>query len=356
MIASEIPRKMGEAVCTTVPVRPDASAAPSGEGGTFAVDVPHEGAVATEDRTASRDDGQQDQTVMELPLPQATEADEEAIPPATSDAAPTILAGILETWSGVSGSIGARRDDAPPIRAPVTEADVLSDASLPNATDESERTGLFSAIDCADVDSETDEPPGVRLTKPEPTALTGRDPLLGDDRASRTSILPESLDAGRAPVAPLVAAETARPNPALAEWRPVAAQAVIRQVADAVVTLGGDRLEIALSPEELGRVRLVVTAADRAPHVTVWIERPEVMDLVRRHAGLLMQHLAEAGLAGAELDFRDERSNPEGHPDRAGRDRQDTHHATTILGPASPGSVAAISVAAAGTLRIDIRL
>ncbi|WP_405402450.1 flagellar hook-length control protein FliK [Paracoccus sp. Ld10] len=82
---------------------------------------------------------------------------------------------------------------------------------------------------------------------------------------------------------------------------------VMQQVTDALVSNRGDRTEIALSPEELGRIRLVMSGPDRG-QITIWAERPETLDLVRRNADLLTQQLAEAGVTAGSLDFhRDDR-------------------------------------------------
>ena len=78
---------------------------------------------------------------------------------------------------------------------------------------------------------------------------------------------------------------------------------VMQQVTSAMVTTREDATEIALSPEELGRIRLVMSGPDRS-HITIWAERPETLDLVRRNADMLTQHLQEAGIDAKDLDFR----------------------------------------------------
>lgn len=101
---------------------------------------------------------------------------------------------------------------------------------------------------------------------------------------------------------------------AMAGWTPTEgrpapeARPVVSQLAQAIVTSQGDRTEIALSPEELGRLRLVMSGPDRA-HVTIWADRPETLELLRRNADLLSQQLAEAGVQAGSFEFRrDDRS------------------------------------------------
>ncbi|MBU2956181.1 flagellar hook-length control protein FliK [Paracoccus sp. 1_MG-2023] len=93
-------------------------------------------------------------------------------------------------------------------------------------------------------------------------------------------------------------------SPTAPEARPVA-----RQIAEAVVTTREGETEIALAPEELGRLRLVMSGPDRG-HVTIFAERPETLDLVRRNADLLTQTLADAGIEQGSFEFREERRPP----------------------------------------------
>lgn len=64
--------------------------------------------------------------------------------------------------------------------------------------------------------------------------------------------------------------------------------------------------EIALSPDELGSVRLRLEADARDPDrmiVHLAFDRPETMDLFRRHADQLADAIRSAGYAEAKLDF-----------------------------------------------------
>jgi hypothetical protein len=64
--------------------------------------------------------------------------------------------------------------------------------------------------------------------------------------------------------------------------------------------------EIALSPDELGSVRLRLEADARDPDrmiVHLVFDRPETMDLFRRHADQLSEAIRAAGYAEARLDF-----------------------------------------------------
>ncbi|QEU08792.1 flagellar hook-length control protein FliK [Paracoccus yeei] len=83
---------------------------------------------------------------------------------------------------------------------------------------------------------------------------------------------------------------------------PTAPHEVTRQIADAVRNSDETRFEITLTPEELGKVRLVISPGER-PSVAVYAENRETLDLLRRNADLLDRELRDAGLGGAALSF-----------------------------------------------------
>jgi hypothetical protein len=58
-----------------------------------------------------------------------------------------------------------------------------------------------------------------------------------------------------------------------------------------------------LSPEELGRLHLHLLSDGDTLRVTVLVERPETLDLLRRHADLLIHEIRAAGFAGGSFTF-----------------------------------------------------
>ncbi len=86
--------------------------------------------------------------------------------------------------------------------------------------------------------------------------------------------------------------------------QPVSALAA--QVVQVLSSGGSGNTDIALSPEELGHVRLSIQPHDSDPTrvvVMMSFERPEVMDLFRRHADQLLADIRAAGYSGADLSF-----------------------------------------------------
>ena len=75
------------------------------------------------------------------------------------------------------------------------------------------------------------------------------------------------------------------------------------QIADAVRGSGNKPVEIALNPDELGRVRLSVSASDGGVIIQVLAERSETLDLLRRNSSELSRELAQHGFDNLNLSF-----------------------------------------------------
>ena len=86
---------------------------------------------------------------------------------------------------------------------------------------------------------------------------------------------------------------------------------VATAIAQAAVSLQDHPVELILNPEELGRVRLTLQAGDGVMAVAVAVERPETLDLLRRHIDLLADQLREIGYEKISFDFAND-SNPGG--------------------------------------------
>lgn len=101
------------------------------------------------------------------------------------------------------------------------------------------------------------------------------------------------------------------PQPKAAHAPSFQAYQVARQVADRLMGRAEGHLEVVLSPEELGKVRLLITAGE-ALSVMVSADRPETFDLLRRHADILAKELREAGLEGADVCFSEDGDTADG--------------------------------------------
>ncbi|WP_111734727.1 flagellar hook-length control protein FliK [Roseovarius amoyensis] len=109
----------------------------------------------------------------------------------------------------------------------------------------------------------------------------------------------QAADVARAdrPGAAPVTGQTAHgaPNPP--------ARAITPQIAAAVQASGDRSVEIVLSPVELGKVRITLSPGEAGMAVNILADRPETLDLLRRHADLLAQDFRELGYGGTEFSF-----------------------------------------------------
>ena len=111
-------------------------------------------------------------------------------------------------------------------------------------------------------------------------------------------------------------------------------------------------VELTLSPEELGRVRLSLSADGDGLHVTVQVERGDTLDLLRRNSDLLLQEIRAQGFSGATFSFSGWAGD---RPEPGAQSGPDASHP---LLPSDPGSDApplspSATAAAAG---LDLRL
>ncbi|MCC5971261.1 MAG: flagellar hook-length control protein FliK [Pararhodobacter sp.] len=81
------------------------------------------------------------------------------------------------------------------------------------------------------------------------------------------------------------------------------ARETAQQIGAQVVTLGKGRFELSLAPAELGKVEMWLQDSDNRLTLTVNAERPETMDLIRRHIALLEQELRGLGFGSLSLQM-----------------------------------------------------
>ena len=81
------------------------------------------------------------------------------------------------------------------------------------------------------------------------------------------------------------------------------ARQVAHQIAIAATNGNSKTTEIALNPEELGRVRMTLSAVDGGLTLVVNAERPETQELMRRHIDMLAQEFRSLGYDNLALSF-----------------------------------------------------
>ncbi|TJZ87315.1 flagellar hook-length control protein FliK [Paracoccus hibiscisoli] len=282
------------------------------------------------------------------PVPDAIATVVAAAPVAAVAAAP-----VLAAETPIRDRRPTVQSDAPrvtaPGPAPVAAAappivpDLADDRVMPPSPKATEASQSTPTPGTATPDRVASTPPREMAAAPRPEA-----PAPTGLAAALAEFTPE-LPPGAEPLASRVT-PTGAPVAGTAAWQAAAQdpRPVLQQVAEALVTTRGDRTEIALSPEELGRIRMVMSGPDRA-HIVIWAERPETLDLVRRNADQLAQQLAEAGVNAGTMEFRrDDRPEWQGH--RADASERDGD-------AVAPAAVAIrLSQTPLSDRRVDIRL
>ena len=122
-------------------------------------------------------------------------------------------------------------------------------------------------------------------------------------------------------------------------------QHIAEQIVVSVAKDDSGTTEIALDPEELGRVRLHMTVTDQTVQIVIAAERPETSDLMRRHLDVLQQEFRSLGFQSVDLGFADDggRNTPKETP-------KPTHIAVEIPPEDAPPQLQLVSSG------VDIRL
>ncbi|KAE9632206.1 flagellar hook-length control protein FliK [Parasedimentitalea maritima] len=85
--------------------------------------------------------------------------------------------------------------------------------------------------------------------------------------------------------------------------RPETPRLVAAQLATALATKGERNIDVALNPEELGRVKMRVTTTDSSVIVMITTERPETGDMMRRHINELADEFRQMGFEDISFEF-----------------------------------------------------
>lgn len=150
-------------------------------------------------------------------------------------------------------------------------------------------------------------------------------PAEGDGPAVAPPLQPVASSAARAPV----------PMDGPIESKAGLPRDVVRQVMVHVTNLDDGTLEMALSPEELGHVRITISRGERVS-IVILAERAEVIDLMRRHSDMIMKELDDIGLSDGNVSFlhrEDLGQSDEQRRERQGADPDESSEAATLTVP-----------------------
>lgn len=188
--------------------------------------------------------------------------------------------------------------------------------------------------------------PASSIAPPAITASVAA-PADGGTGMETAELLPLDLLPGNAP--PTGPATPATPHATVAKPD---APGFAAQIADMIVSRAGQKIEIALQPEELGRVRMAMTLTDAGATVVIAADRPETLDLMRRHIDALADAIRNLGYDSLTFDFRGGQSPQDNTPPPAHAPDDDTDPAAMALTQTTP-QTPPTRVAASG---LDMRL
>lgn len=116
---------------------------------------------------------------------------------------------------------------------------------------------------------------------------------------------------------------------------------IASQIAAALVQSQGGTTQIALNPEELGRVRISLTSGEGGLTVSILAERPETADLMRRNLDSLARDFADLGYESLSFNFEDPREGPtQSREEEAGFSATGDGAVPTSVDPLTPQTVA----------------
>jgi hypothetical protein len=88
------------------------------------------------------------------------------------------------------------------------------------------------------------------------------------------------------------------------------------QIAQIVQHAGNGTVELTLSPEELGRVRISMSSEQGTLAVTLQVDRPETLDMIRRHIDMFAEELRRLGHGSVGFSFQQGSAGFGGQPPR----------------------------------------
>jgi hypothetical protein len=219
-----------------------------------------------------------------------------------------------------------------------------------------ERVAVTAVTEPEAIEAQERSPSFGMATEPESARLLGIVALAGDLANSSPFVEADQVIMNWTPAGQPALQGSQAVGPLHAATLPQLAAGIIatlHQQADGTTV-------IALSPDELGSVRLRLEADVQNPErmiVHLIFDRPETMDLFRRHADQLSDAIRTAGYAEARLDFGQQGTGEDARSGQGPDDRgnalaaNETDPGTTAINPVPP-----VPNRPAHTAGLDLRL
>jgi hypothetical protein len=132
------------------------------------------------------------------------------------------------------------------------------------------------------------------------------------------------------------------------------AGSISSQMQVAIRERSGGKIDIALVPEELGRVRMSISSGDAGMIVTIAAERSETADLMRRHMEQFNRDLQRMGFHDVSFDFQGDKGTGAGFDSFFNEDQAEVEITQNV--ETADGSPATMPLAYDGTVGLDLRL
>jgi flagellar hook-length control protein FliK len=142
---------------------------------------------------------------------------------------------------------------------------------------------------------------------------------------------------------------------ASATARPVFVPQIAAQLGEALRQMPNRPVDIALSPEELGRVRLSVTTSEAGVVVNVLAERQETLDLLRRNIDQLGEEFRDMGFDDIAFSFAGGANTSTDRGDNSSPFEQTNATAEVDLGD-TPAAQPLTPIALGSLAGLDLRL
>lgn len=246
--------------------------------------------------------------------PQAAEAPfplrPASVPPTPTFSAPTAIALPPGPEDAASPAVGPAPSVTLPVAAPPTDAPaapmIVTPASVPGVRS-AELALLLRAgqgVPATSTDPDLTAAVQAQPNPPAPPVLTFVGPALAHASPKTQTEAPQTeppqteqepdlafLPPAAVPVMPTLAP----PPPSSADW--------VTRLIQTAATGQDAAVDMVMNPEELGRLRFELTRVGDQLQVHLTVERPETLDLMRRHSEQLLADLRAAGFADASLSF-----------------------------------------------------
>ena len=211
------------------------------------------------------------------------------------------------------------RSDPPEIGAFVARAKAISPA--PDLSKSLERKEFSAPAQDDAHGATTSIQSQLQRAKPItlPTLQSPRADQLFDEPISndqRTGLSDESPDQELTSVQMVVQSRGTSASPQLTAIKTGVPHHIPKQLAEVIHTSGSKSVDVTLSPEELGRVRLSITQAESGLLVNIQAERPETLEMLRRNIEQLDKELQLLGYAEPGFSFSSEGGEPDRAPDK----------------------------------------